>query len=74
MDRQQLADALAKAEEHIRTGKRIISRQREILAELKRDGHATAQAEQLLREFEHQQARFTEDCNRIRAELAGDRS
>lgn len=40
------------ANRHIREGEAHVSRQREIIAQLQRDGHATATAESLLSEFE----------------------
>lgn len=38
---------------HVREGQRIVRDQRALVAQLRRDGHPTAVAEQLLAEFEH---------------------
>ena len=46
------AEELAMAERHVREGEAIVSRQRRIVEELRRDGHPTATAEQLLTIFE----------------------
>lgn len=46
------AEELAMAERHVREGEAIVSRQRRIVDELRRDGHSTATAEQLLAIFE----------------------
>lgn len=43
---------LAMANEHIRRGEIHLARQRQIVAELREDGHPTAMAEAVLEEFE----------------------
>lgn len=49
MDR---TEELKIAERHVREGEAIVSRQRRIVDELRRDGHDTADAERLLAVFE----------------------
>lgn len=61
---------LALAEQHVTEGERIVARQRELLAELQRDGHNTISARELLALFESVQATHTADRDRLRAELA----
>ena len=47
---------LAEAEEHIATGDKNIARQRDVIAQLERDGRDTASARTFLHEFEQLQA------------------
>ena len=70
MDRQMLAEHLTLAEAHVEQGIRHIERQREIIAELARDGHDTASARDLLRQFEETLKLHIGDRDRIVAELA----
>ena len=56
MDREMLKRHLALAEEHIATGEKNIARQRDLIAQLERDGHDTASARTFLRQFEQLQA------------------
>lgn len=60
---------LALAERHIAEGKRTIARQEQLVAELDRDGHDTAMAMALLREFQVSLAAHIEHRDRLRAEL-----
>ena len=60
---------LAQAEIDVAAGTEHVERQREILAELGRDGHPTTQAEQLLRTFEDSLALHIEERDRLRKEL-----
>jgi hypothetical protein len=69
-DRAMLERHLAKAEEHVERGAKIIERQRIIVAELERDGHNTAEALKLLAEFQRVQAMHIDDRDRLRDELA----
>jgi hypothetical protein len=69
MDRAMIEEHLRQAEEHIALGEQHIARQREILAELQRDGHDTAQAEELLATFEETQRMHIADRDRIQDEL-----
>jgi hypothetical protein len=52
MDRTTILRLLNEAQNHIAQGARAIRRQREVVAELRRDGHNTARACALLAEFE----------------------
>jgi hypothetical protein len=56
IDRQQTMEHLALAEEHVALGAKNVARQREIIAELRRDGHDTTAASALLVQFEEAQA------------------
>lgn len=60
---------LAQAEEHIALGEHHIARQRELVAELERNGHDTAEARRLLTTFEEMQKMHAADQERIRHEL-----
>jgi hypothetical protein len=57
MDQEMLKRRLAEAEGHIATGDKNIARQRDLIAQLERDGHDTASATTFLHEFEQLQAR-----------------
>jgi hypothetical protein len=70
MDRQMLLEHLAMANKHVETGERHVRRQRELIAELERDGHDTASARQLLEQFEKLQEMHIADRDRIQRELA----
>jgi hypothetical protein len=52
MDKTTILRLLDEAQNHIAQGERAIRRQREVVAELRRDGHNTARARALLAEFE----------------------
>ena len=64
MDRRMIEAHLALTERHVAEGKRHVARQRELVAELERDGHDTATALDLLRQFEELQALHVADRNR----------
>jgi hypothetical protein len=70
-EREMIARRLAQAEEHVLLGEENIARQKEIVAELERDGHKDAlhNACALLATFERAQLSET-DRDRLRAELA----
>jgi hypothetical protein len=70
MDREMLKRHLAKAEAHIEKGWKILTRQRELIAELERDGHDTAQARTTLKEFEELQAMHISGRETVLHELA----
>jgi hypothetical protein len=70
MDSKMMHEHLALAERHVAEGDRHLSRQRALIAELKRDGHGTGQAIDLLRTLEDTQATFIADRDRIRNELS----
>ncbi len=65
----RLFDDLALAERHVGQGFGIIARQRELIAALKRGGHATEDALNLLADFEDIQALHVADRDRLRKEL-----
>jgi hypothetical protein len=71
-ERAMVVRHLAQAEEHVLLGASHIARQKEIVAELERDGHADAAitARDLLATFETTQASHVTDRDRLRAELA----
>jgi hypothetical protein len=68
-DRNILSQHLAEAEEYVASGQRIVARQRELVAQLERDGHDSRQARELLAEFEATLGYQIDDRNRLRAEL-----
>ena len=70
MNRTMLTEHLAQAEEHVALGNRHIVRQRELIAELARDGHDTAEAKTLLASFEEMQTLHLQHRDRLRHELA----
>lgn len=61
---------LEQAERHVSEGERHVTRQRELVGELKRDGHDTRQAIELLHQFEQLQKLHVADRDRLRKELA----
>jgi hypothetical protein len=69
MDRAVLEQSLAQAEMHVAKGEDIVARQREIVAELAKDGHDVRSARELLTLFETTQALLIADRDRIRDEL-----
>ena len=70
MDQEMLKRHLAEAEEHIATGDKNIARQRDLIAQLERDGRDTASARTFLHEFEQLQARHTAERERLLRELS----
>lgn len=70
MDKQTLERHLELAERHVRTGERLLARQRAVLGELRRDGHDTLQADRLLVNLEQTQALHVADRDRVKRELA----
>lgn len=71
-EREMTVRHLAQAEEHVLLGEKNIARQKEIMAELERDGHADAahNARVLLATFEQAQVSHVTDRDQLRAELA----
>ena len=53
MDRQMILDYLKFAERHVANGTAHVKRQRQVIADLDRDGHPTGRSEQLLAVFEN---------------------
>ncbi len=72
MNRAMLEQHLAKAEQHITLGSQHVSGQRERVAKLQRAGHDTAQARELLRQFEELLSMHVADRDRLRKELVQD--
>ena len=70
MDKATLQAHLAMAERHVAQGERHVARQREIVAELERDGHSVADSKDLLRLFMELQTLHIADRDRLVAELA----
>ena len=60
---------LQQAEHHVAVGERNIARQREIIQELKKDGHDTSEAQKLLEQFKSLQALHVQDRDRLFREL-----
>jgi hypothetical protein len=71
-DRAMIIRHLAMAEGHVIQGESHIARQKEIVAELERDGRVEAAetARELLATFELTQKSHVEDRDRLRAKLA----
>ena len=67
--RAMLQQNLALAERHIAEGEIRITRQREMIAELERDGHDTTAAQGLLAVFQHTMALYVADRERLQNEL-----
>ena len=70
MERRSEVGHLELAERHVAEGEQHLARQRRLIAELERDGHDTALALELLREFERTQASHIQERDRLRAELS----
>jgi hypothetical protein len=70
MNRATIEEHLALAERHVSEGERHVSRQRELIAQLERDGHDATQAHDLLLQFEELQEMHLADRDRLRDELA----
>jgi len=69
MDRAALQDRLAAAVRHVAEAERHVASQREVVAQLEREGHDTAHAKQLLEQFEEVLAIHVADRDRLRKEL-----
>ena len=70
MDRDILERHLARVEERVAIGATNIARQRELIAELERDGHDASQAKQMLAQFLDLQAMHIADRDRLIKELS----
>jgi hypothetical protein len=71
MDREILLRHLAQAERHMVEGQTQVERVREVLARLKRDGHDTRRARELLRSFEETQAQIVTKRDWLGKEMTG---
>ena len=69
MDRATLEEYLALVERLIADVERDIVRQRELVAQLERDGHGALEAMELLDQLEHLHALHIADRDRLRTEL-----
>jgi hypothetical protein len=70
MNRALVLALLEQAYHQTAIGESNKARQREIIAELSRAGHDTAEAQQLLRRFEELQSFHIRDRDRLEKELA----
>jgi hypothetical protein len=68
-DHETLLQRLAKAEEQVELGAHNVTRQREIVAQLERDGFDTVGARALLIEFEEAQTAYVAERDRLRREV-----
>jgi len=69
VDRATIEQHLAQAERHVAEGESYVERQRQIVAELERDGHDAATAKALLATFEEMQATQIAERDRLRQAL-----
>jgi hemerythrin len=69
--RQLWEELLAEADRHVAEGEQHVARQREMVAELERDGHDAKAARELLRQFEQTLAMHVADRDRWRGESRG---
>jgi hypothetical protein len=65
MDRDTLLDLLVRAEQHLVFGKRQIDNQYRVIAKLESEGHDTAAAVELLKEFVEAQELYERDRDRL---------
>jgi hypothetical protein len=70
MDRDTLKRHLTKAEEQVAIAAQNVARQRELVAQLERDGHDASQAQKMLEQFLEQQALHIADRDRLIKELS----
>jgi arginine repressor len=70
MDRVTLKRHLTKVEEQVAIITQNVARQRELVAELERDGYDASQAKKMLEQFLEQQALHIADRDRLMEELS----
>jgi len=70
MDRALWKQHLEFADRHVAVAERIVAAQKQILAELQRDGHATELADRILKAYEEVLELHIEDRERLKKELA----
>ena len=70
MDRAFVVQRVELAQRHVADGKKIVARQREIVAKLGADGHNVTEARKLLTAFEDSQRLHVADCARLEMQLA----
>ena len=71
MDRAIIVDHLELARRHVSEGQGQVARQRELVREMARDGHSTAEARKVLQTFEDTLASFKADRDRLIKKLRG---
>ena len=71
MDKALWERHLALAERHVALAERNVDKQRQVLAELARDGHSTVMAARILALYEELLALHTNDRDRLKRDLAG---
>jgi arginine repressor len=71
MDRASILDQSEKLERHIALVEEDLTKQREIIAELLREGYDATSSMVLLRQFEDLQARLLTDRDLLRKQLEG---
>ena len=69
MDRRELLDLLAAAEQNLREADRTVQRHEEILEVLSASGHDLTHAKEVLATYKQTQARLRAERDRLRAEL-----
>jgi hypothetical protein len=69
MDKILIARHLSQAENHLRTAALHVENQRQLIADLERDGHSTLKAEALLDKFENSLSLHATNRDRIAREL-----
>ena len=65
-----ILEHLNQARRHVAEGEQRISRQKELIGELRRGGHSTEDAENFLRTLEGLQVSHVQGRDRVEAELA----
>ncbi|MGD9880981.1 MAG: hypothetical protein AB7I59_27195 [Geminicoccaceae bacterium] len=72
MDRALWKQHLVLAEKHVAVAERIVGAQKQIVAELQRDGHSTDMAQRILKAYEDILELHIADCERLKKKLATD--
>jgi hypothetical protein len=70
VDKDMISEHLSQCRRHVSEGEKHIARQREIVAELARDGRDTTLARELLGHFEETQALHVAHRDRLAYELS----
>jgi hypothetical protein len=65
-----LLDHLTQAQQLVAEGEARIAQQKRRIAELRRDGHDTSRAEELLKTFVESQRHYEDTLARVRAEIS----
>jgi len=71
VDRHLLEEYLAMAERHVAEGEVHLLRQRQLVSDLRRNGHDATESEKFLAQLEALQAMLLEDRDRLRLKLSG---